>query len=274
MTSDASWRADILASSLAAVFLWIVAGGSPVLADDRLTANTNVDASHIEEYMRATRLSEAHIAAAVDTLVENASDADLGILRFHSHDGVALTATWSLFVRGVRVQQRAPTDPPRGARLDSFECSRFLGFLEGRLGVDVPIEWGQCLARGVRWDSGDCRFRPLRNTPYQRRTAGLSVRPYVRIDRGETHVTIYDGDAFCKLRRETFDNGVLMNREVDRLDVVCLDDKCVIAPHTGAPGGRILCCDTAEPEAVGCTRCTLSESKAFKVVATNGCGCG
>ncbi|MEX0712378.1 MAG: hypothetical protein WD278_08505 [Pirellulales bacterium] len=107
-----------------------------------------------------------------ETLFAGATAAQLEQLRFHKNPSIALTAAWE------KVRLTIPRLPARDRiRLDT---QRFLGYVEGRLGVPVPEIWGNVVAGAEAGNRSGARFRQpddLRydDTGYGRATPGISV---------------------------------------------------------------------------------------------------
>lgn len=133
-------------------------------------------ASHVSDYLRFTQ-----------RLFHKRNDGDVMAFRSHAHSTVAIAAAWHdvclTFERPPRRENNlewAPREPIRSAKLQ-----RFLGFVEGRLRIQLPAEWEQTLTRarvtsrhGLGWRSFD--HWPLRKT----RSGYLTADRLEAADRG------------------------------------------------------------------------------------------
>ncbi|MEX2558579.1 MAG: hypothetical protein WD403_01635 [Pirellulales bacterium] len=107
-----------------------------------------------------------------DTLLTGGTAAELEQLRFHKNLSIALSAAWE----DVRVAIRRS---PPGTPVD-LGTARFLGYVEGRLGVPVPEIWGNVVAGARAQDRGLANFKrpdrlPYHDTGYGRAAPGISV---------------------------------------------------------------------------------------------------
>ncbi|MEX0712665.1 MAG: hypothetical protein WD278_09965 [Pirellulales bacterium] len=143
--------------------------------DDRDVEEATRDALDVEK--QVDRIIEAISASKpplefetlfreFDTLLAGGTAAELEQLRFHKNLSIALSAAWE----EVRLAIRRL---PRGTPVD-LGTARFLGYVEGRLGVPVPEIWGNVVAGARAQDRGLAKFkRP--DTGYGRAAPGISV---------------------------------------------------------------------------------------------------
>lgn len=123
-----------------------------------------------------------------DSLFKSLDTEAIRQLKFHQHKGISLRAAWIEFVSAAT----EPKDGERRKTVEPFRAHRFLGFVEGRLGVSVPRFWETTLlsARpdvyldGNRPDNGSVTFPRQDHLFYQKTESGLSAPPGVSLKEG------------------------------------------------------------------------------------------
>lgn len=166
-------------NALAAIALGVIvivytqySSDGEALAEDPLRSNVTLSQIQNEleqetsSVMRAEDLWEYWDAC--EELYRGRTDTQVLALKFHSDIGIALSAAWVEFLSSSQPVQR---NNSKGFDFDVASIERFLGFVEGRLGVPLPKAWNQRIVRGrFGWGPpGLSRIQPPREVSILRK---------------------------------------------------------------------------------------------------------
>ncbi|MBX3438307.1 MAG: hypothetical protein KF861_12510 [Planctomycetaceae bacterium] len=126
--------------------------------------------------------------ASVSAVFSEASDDQLRDLLVDDRVQIAVRSAWEIVLRST----------PRGAsagepaRIDSLAAQRFMGFLEGKLGVNLPEWWEQALQSGERFDTGDLVFDGEPPKSYRKTDDGMWLHERLkRVETGDDSLSLW-----------------------------------------------------------------------------------
>ncbi len=143
--------------------------------DEARSAKTTTTASaktqkHVSEVLRAP--TALHLRIAYKALLKKAQPRDLRKLKSGLYDGIALQLAWSDVTRSTFNEGRRLKQTNNGMQLDRRALSRFVGFLEGRLRVTIPVWWEKAVLGGRALNCDSLSFPVEENFTYQKTKYG------------------------------------------------------------------------------------------------------
>ena len=114
-----------------------------------------------------------------------------------------------------------------GAYLDRRALQKFIGFIEGRLRINVPRVWQMSLLRTRAYSENQIHIQDFRYWPYRDSDSGLRTPLRVFVDRsgrGIEHVS--SGDKECHISEE-----ISIPKSKDCVSALITDDHCFLAIH-------------------------------------------
>lgn len=171
-------------------------------------------------------------------LFGNASDRQIGELKTHRNDGVAVRAAWEVVRRAVAGDPDAR--PPRAA------LDRFIGFVEGRIQCAVPAWWESAVHSTEYGHPCTAPFERESGSPYH------SAKPNVLAPLGTT-VDMATQDVVVTVGRDSFrfPLSITNGKLPERLSALVEGERCYVGLHSDvAIGYRLICTPRRSGEVV------------------------
>ena len=165
-----NWQSEgpryIIVKSLVSLIL----AGSTSMSAERDDVDFCID---LEKAVTASRSPE-ELHQAYRTCFGNLNADDLDSMRFHADRGIALQSAWELVRRESR--DRAESIQQDQILIDQTQLQRFLGYVEGRLKVRMPLWWKDGLS--------DAKLHSVSRsvTPYAQNRDRNAANPHIHVD--------------------------------------------------------------------------------------------
>jgi len=178
------------------------------------------DKKLLNEIVRSTRAKTAHEQALGHSAFFDARMDFLATLKTHSHDGIAVRAAWE------EIASRLPgAGPKEPIPVKAGKLKRFLGFVEGRLRVNVPDEWEAAFSNLHCYRRTALMFDRPKEARYQNGELGFRLPAPLKIDQNGAKPVLRSGADSVMLPVQA------SKKNADHIDACFTGDHCYLAVH-------------------------------------------
>lgn len=216
--------------SMSSLMKWVVTVNllTPLSAQ---TAESEPKLSRIHNAKTSTELSKAY-----RILFREVSEAQSDKLLQDKHDAIAISAAWERAQREVEEGDAQVASSSKHAAL-----GRFVGFVEGRLGVAVPSWWEQSVMSVRRTEHFGFRFPAPNTPPFEKTRSGKLASIGTEIVSTAEGLIVSRDNHKCLIKRDLIERASRWG-VVGSVSIATLEKNSCVALHGMASGHYVMFC--------------------------------